>query len=61
MELDYSTVKDMEMALRYAIKYVEKELEICRESKDTTQEEVLKKRLERFEFILVRMINDNKA
>ena len=59
MELDYGAVKDLEMALRYAIKYVEEEMIICKESNDKTQEDVLKNRLERFEFILNRLIKDN--
>ena len=60
MELDYKYIKDLEMALRYAVKAVEKELEICRDTKDTTQEEVLTKRLEKFNFLLTKLLRENK-
>ena len=60
MELEYAYIKDLEMALRYAMKAVEKELEICRETKDTTQEEVLKKRVEKFQFLLTKLLKENK-
>ena len=60
MELDYTYIKDLEMALRYALKAVEKELEICKESKDTTQEEVLTKRLDKFNFLLTKLLRENK-
>ncbi len=61
MELEYTYVKDLEMALRYAVKAVEKELEICGETKDTTQEEVLKKRLDKFNFLLTKLLKENKV
>lgn len=61
MELDYTYVKDLEMALRYAVKAVEKELEICRDTKDTTQEEVLTKRLAKFNFLLTKLLKEHKV
>lgn len=60
MELEYTYIKDLEMALRYAVKAVKKELEICTETKDTTQEEVLKKRLDKFNFLLTKLLKENK-
>jgi len=60
MELEYTYIKDLEMALRYAVKAVKKELEICAETKDTTQEEVLKKRLDKFNFLLTKLLKENK-
>lgn len=60
MELEYTYIKDLEMALRYAVKAVEKELEICRETKDTTQNEVLTKRLDKFNFLLTKLLKENK-
>ncbi len=61
MELEYAYIKDLEMALRYAVKAVKRELDICKETKDTTQEEVLKKRLEKFNFLLTKLLKENKV
>lgn len=53
MQIDYSEYKkDMELALNYAIRAIEKELIICSETGDSTQTEVLKNRLTKFEFLL---------
>lgn len=60
MELEYKYVKDLEMALRYAIKAVEKEALICDETGDTTQKEVLEKRKEKFKFLLEKFLKDGK-
>lgn len=60
MELDYSYKKDMEMALRYAIIAVDKEIEISKETGDTTQEEVLSKRKEKFKFLLEKLLKEDK-
>ncbi|ADO84061.1 hypothetical protein [Ilyobacter polytropus] len=53
MKIDYNEYKkDVELALNYAIRAVKKELEICMETSDSTQSEVLKNRLSKFEFLL---------
>lgn len=60
MQLEYKYIKDLEMALRYAIKAVEKELIICNESNDTTQKEILTKRMDKFKFLLDKLLRENK-
>jgi DNA-binding ferritin-like protein len=55
MEIDNMYIKDIEMALNYAIKSIEKELEICEETSDKTQEEILNKRLEKFKFLIKKL------
>lgn len=55
MEIDNMYIKDIEMAIHYAIKAIEKELKICRETSDITQEEILNKRLEKFKFLMKKL------
>lgn len=53
MQIDYNEYKkDMELALNYAIRAVKKELEICSETADSTQAEILENRLTKFKFLL---------
>lgn len=55
MEIDSMYIKDLEMALHYAVQSIKKEIKICEETSDKTQKEILEKRLEKFEFLIKKL------
>lgn len=55
MEIDAMYIKDIEMALHYAVQSIKKEIVICEETSDKTQKEVLEGRLKKFEFLIKKL------